>query len=303
MTGDAPRRQTTAGRLVTFALIVLGLFGTAYAIGENLPGHSHSDGSTAEDATGGHTHTHSGGGDAIALTTASDMSNDYMLMEEPVDTSTMKCPTDGCHATSMFHLVAPDGSTVTSYDRVHGALLHAVMVSPDLVRFEHVHPEIQPDGSWMLTAPDDDEWHVVFESTPTGATEPVIVSSHFAAPDPAATSPAADLPPLNSTATVTAADGTQLVVDLRTTDTGLQFTVTTITGSPAEGLEAYLEQPAHLVAFRVDDLAYAHLHPMSEIGDPVITYMGALPAGTTYRLFLQFAYHGEVLTVPYTFAT
>ena len=84
---------------------------------------------------------------------------------------------------------------------------------------------------------------------------------------------------------------------------GLSLSTTTSTGSPAEGLEAYLEQPAHLVAFRVDDLAYVHLHPMSEIGDPVITYMGALPADTTYRLFLQFMYRGEVLTVPYTFAT
>ena len=120
---------------------------------------------------------------------------------------------------------------------------------------------------------------------------------------PSSSVPAADLPALNSTATVTAADGTRLVVDLRTTDTGLQFTITTSTGSPAEGLEAYLEQPAHLVVFRVDDLAYVHLHPTSEIGDPVVTYMGALPADTTYRLFLQFMYRGEVLTVPYTFAT
>ncbi|MFZ9629967.1 MAG: hypothetical protein ACO3C1_11520 [Ilumatobacteraceae bacterium] len=308
-------RQSTAGRLVTFALIVLGLFGTAYAIGERLPGHSHT-GTTSSD---GHTHTHStaggdmasmdgmshdhsGGGDAIALTTSSDTSNGYTLIEEP-GTPIVPCPSAGCHATSTFHLTAPDGSTVTSYDWAHGAYLHVVMVSPDLTRFEHVHPDIRPDGTWVLTAPDDNEWHVVLESTPTGATTPVIVTSHVAAKDAGSTTPAADLPSLNSTATVTAADGTRFVVDLRTTDTGLQFTITTSTGAPAEGLEAYLEQPAHLVAFRVDDLAYAHIHPTSEIGNPVITYTGALPSGTTYRLFLQFMYRGEVLTAPYTFAT
>ena len=314
MAADANREHSTAGRLVTFALVVGGLFASAYAFGERLPGHSHTgsttDGHAHTHTTGGSdttsmdgmTHDHSGGGDTVALTTSSATSDGYMLVEEP-GTPIVPCPSAGCHATSTFHLTAPDGSTVTAFDWVHGAFLHVVLVSPDLTRFEHVHPEVQADGTWVLTAPDDNEWHVVFESTPTGAGDPVIVTSHFAAKDPAATAPDADLPALNSTATVTAADGTRLVVDLRTTDTGLQFTVTTSTGSPAEGLEAYLEQPAHLVAFRVDDLAYAHIHPTSEIGDPVITYMGALPADTTYRLFLQFSYLGEVLTVPYTYVT
>ena len=183
MAADANRQHSTAGRLVTFALVVGGLFGSAYAFGEWLPGHSHAgpttDGHTHTHTTGasdttsmdgmeGMTHDHSGGGAAVALTTSSDMSNGYMLVEQP-GTPILRCPSAGCHATSTFHLTAPDGSTVTAFDWVHGAFLHVVLVSPDLTRFEHVHPEVQPDGMWVLTAPDDHEWHVVFESTPTGA--------------------------------------------------------------------------------------------------------------------------------------
>jgi len=40
-----------ASRLGAFALVLLGTFGTAYAVGQKLPGHSHA---------GGPGHTHSG---------------------------------------------------------------------------------------------------------------------------------------------------------------------------------------------------------------------------------------------------
>lgn len=307
-TGATPGRQSTARRLVTYSLIVVGLGLTAYAVGERLPGHSHTVDSATGDTTdkssddghshdhggdsgdsattdmGGMSHDHGGGGHEVSLYTASSTSEGFELVEESGDGS------------STFRLVDGTGASVTDYEWVHGAYLHVVMVTPDLARFEHVHPEVTADGTWELTAPDDGEWHVVFESTPAGADEPVVVTAHFhgAASDEA-------LPPRNSTARVATSDGTELMVDLRATDTGLQFTVTSATGAPADGLEAYLEQPAHLVTFRVDDLAYVHLHPTSDIGEPVITYDGSLPADTTYRMFLQFAVNGEVVTVPFTY--
>lgn len=296
--GASPQRQSTSRRLVTYALIVVGLGLTAYAVGERLPGHSHT---TAAESADGHehdthsddstdhgdgmSHDHGGGGHAVSLVDAAVTSGGYELVEVSRD-----------GASAEFALRDRRGGEVTDFEWVHGAYLHVVMVTPDLTRFEHVHPEIADDGTWRVTAPDNAEWHVVFESTPAGSASPVIVASHFDG-EPAT----AALPTRSSTARVSTADGTELVVDLRTTDSGMQFTVTTAEGSPAQGLEAYLEQPAHLVAFRVDDLSYVHLHPTSDIGDPVITYDGALPTGTTYRLFLQFAVDGEVLTVPYTF--
>lgn len=295
--GASPQRQSTLRRLTTYALIVVGLGLTAYAVGERLPGHSHSTAAGSDDSHdhgADMTHDHSGGTHEVVLVTSAATSGGYELVEHSRDGGTAR-----------FALAGGDGggsgnndSDVTEFEWVHGAYLHVVMVTPDLSRFEHVHPEIGDDGTWLVTAPDDGEWHVVMESTPGGASSPVIVTSHFDG-----TASATALPPSSSTASVATASGIELVVDLRTTETGLQFAVTTADGSAATGLEAYLEQPAHLVAFRADDLAYVHLHPTSDIGDPVITYDGVLPAGATYRLFLQFAVDGEVLTVPYTVVT
>lgn len=296
--GASPQRQSTSRRLVTYALIVVGLGLTAYAVGEQLPGHSHSTAAESPDdhehdthsgdstdRDDGMSHDHGGGGHEVSLVDAAVTSGGYELVEVSRD-----------GADAEFALRDSGGGEVADYDWVHGAYLHVVMVTPDLTRFEHVHPEIADDGTWRVTAPDDAEWHVVFESTPSGSASAVIVASHFDGE-----SSTASLPTRSSTARISAADGTELVVDLRTTDTGMQFSVATADGSPAQGLEAYLEQPAHLVAFRVDDLSYVHLHPTSDIGDPVITYEGALPTGATYRLFLQFAVDGDVLTVPFTF--
>lgn len=289
--GASPQRQSTPRRLTTYALIVVGLGLTAYAIGERLPGHSHTtDAGSADSHDHGSdmSHDHSGGGHDISLIASATTSGGYELVERSRN-----------GRTAVFALAGGDDGAVTDFEWVHGAYLHVVMVTPDLSRFEHVHPEIADDGTWSISAPDGDgEWHVVVESTPSGASSPVIVTSHFDG-----TASAAVLPARTNTASVTTASGTELVVDLRTGDNGLQFTVTAADGTPPEGLEAYLEQPAHLVVFRVDDLAYVHLHPTSDIGDPVIEYDGVLPAGATYRLFLQFAIDGEVLTVPYTVAT
>jgi hypothetical protein len=63
-------------------------------------------------------------------------------------------------------------------------------------------------------------------------------------------------------------------------------------------LEPYVGQAAHLIAIRQGDLAYAHLHPLDSAPGAYV-FSGDLPTGT-YRLFLQFGYRGDVLTVPFT---
>ena len=91
--GASPQRQSTSRRLVTYALIVVGLGLTAYAVGERLPGHSHS---TAAESADDHEHdTHSGdgtdhddgmshdhgGGHEVSLVDAAATSGGYELVE------------------------------------------------------------------------------------------------------------------------------------------------------------------------------------------------------------------------------
>jgi hypothetical protein len=100
-----------------------------------------------------------------------------------------------------------------------------------------------------------------------------------------------------------AADDDVVVNGLRIIRDGVNFNIVNEDGSPVEGLEPYLGQAAHLVAIRQGDLAYVHLHPtMDMVG---MFMFGAatgsgLPQPGTYRMFLQFGYRGDVMTVPFT---
>jgi len=252
-------------RLAAFLLVLVGTFGTAYAVGERLPGHSH----------GGHTHTHN-----TSLVPPGFSSGNFQLV-----TGKLTIAPDGTR-TIGFRLETLAGKPVTKFDVVHAALLHVAIVRPDLSGFQHIHPTIAKDGSWEVSLKEHGQWHLVFESTPSGNANPVIVSANL---DDEKKVPAVALPAPNDDVTV---DG------LRVLRSGLSFAITQADGSPAQGLEPYLGQPAHLIAIRQGDLAYVHLHPQLMSG--MMMFGTTFPQPGTYRLFLQFGHNGTVLTVPFT---
>lgn len=281
--------RTGRARLATFALILVGLGVTAYAVGNAVGGDSAASHDHSSTDTSG-SHDHSSHEHITSKPVApSDESNGYRI-ESP--------------GASTFRLVDDDGAPVTAYAEAHGALLHVIVVRPDLSDFRHLHPTIAPDGSWVLEAPDDGEWHAVFESVPADSTDAVVVTTRLGAVDDASPRP---LPAPRDRESVATGDGSLLNVtivrSLVGVDTALSFSITRPDGSTPDGLEAYLGQAAHLVAFDVDDLSYLHIHPTSAVGQNLITFSGALPAGGTYRLFLQFGHRGEVVTVPFTLYT
>jgi hypothetical protein len=257
-----------ASRLGAFVLVLAGTFGTAYAVGEKLPGHSHAGGA-------GHTHNHNG-----------------MNMGTPVppgfENGGFQLVTEGVTADSAtFHLDDSSGQPVTDFTEAHGAILHTIIIRPDLSDFHHVHPTIGSDGSWTVDLPGPGPWHIVFDSTPTGASNSIIVAANLDDETPVATVP---LPPPADTVEV---EGVII------TRTGFNFTYSSADGGEVTGLEPYLGQSAHLVAMRDGDLAYTHLHPSSEMSG-MFMFGGGITEPGTYRLFLQFGLNGEVLTVPFT---
>jgi hypothetical protein len=184
-------------------------------------------------------------------------------------------------ATLALHVNGPDGKRITEFAENHGSRLHVVLVRPDLSGFQHVHPDIADDGGFVVPIAEPGKWHVVVDVLPVGAANPVALATNVDDEIPVAE---VQLP---------AADDEVTVDGLTITRQGLSFTLST-----TEGLEPYLGQPAHLIAIRQGDLAYSHLHP-SDGMTGMFMFTGSLTAGT-YRLFLQFGYHGEVLTVPFT---
>ena len=261
-------------RLGAFALILGGTFGTSYALGEKLPGHSH-DGSTS----------HSHWGEMTTPVIPTTESSGYSLVNNSISDDN-----------ATFRLVDPDGILVTSFAVVHGSGIHAFVTPPDLSTLEHTHPSLSADGTWQVPLPGPGRWHVVIEATPTNASRTVTVSTDI---DNGSTPPTTGVATGPAIGFDTDTTTTAQVGDLTVTREGLMFVVTKPDGSIVVDFEPYLGAGAHLVVLRVDDLAYVHLHDTGEM-QGMVMFNGDIPTGSVYRLFLQFATEGQPYKVAFT---
>jgi hypothetical protein len=269
--------MSVGSRLGSYALVLVGLFGTAYAVGERLPGHSHSDGSmVGMDMGDGGRVSSSGQMPAEALGLSQVVAGYRLVVDDHTDTSLT------------FH-IEREGERVTDFTEQHAATLHLLLVRHDLTGYQHLHPDMASDGTWTvdvdLSSPG--VWRMVADSSPADAGGILVLGTDIVVPGEMTSEP---LPPATTMVDV---DGLMVMRD------GLDFTATLPDGSPASGLDRYLGQSAHLVAFRQGDLAYLHLHADNDVvGD--YRFSTPLPGPGTYRLFLQFINDGDVVTVPFT---
>lgn len=214
-----------------------------------------------------HTHT----GQSAVPTPAAFSVDGYTLVTEATQPS----------GSLALHVNGPDSKPVTTFVEAHGSKLHVVLVRPDLSGFQHVHPTIDSAGTFIVPIEQPGKWHVIIDTQPASAAAPVVLATNVD-----------DEVPVDEVALPEPADVVK-VDDLTITRQGVNFTL-----SSMEGLEPFLGQQAHLIAIRQGDLAYTHIHPGLGM-DGMFMFGGTLPTGT-YRLFLQFGYHGEVRTVGFT---
>jgi hypothetical protein len=258
--------RTALVRLAAFALVILGSFGTAYSLGRRLPGSAESK-----------PHTH--GPVKPSPVPPGFKVDGYVLVDESNQPS---------KSAIGLHVNGPDGQRVTDYVEANGSKLHVVLIRFDLSGFEHVQPEINADGSFVVPIDKPGKWHIVIDAQPAGGAAPIVLATNID-----------DEVPIKEVA-VPKPNDKVTVDDLIVTRQGLNFTVTAKDGSVAAGLGPYLGQPAHLIAIRKGDLAYNHLHPVTgAAATAIFAFDGTLPTGT-YRLFLQFGYHSKVVTVAFT---
>ena len=207
----------------------------------------------------------------------------------------------GEDGTLSFRLTGPDGKPVTDYTTAHDKDLHLIVVRSDGSRFRHVHPSIDGAGTWSMPWrwAAAGSYRVFADFVPAATGETLTLTSTLEV--------AGDLQPvpLGEDTTESTVDGLTVTLDgapAAGTSSMLTFTVTR-DGTPVTTLQPYLGAAGHLVALRVGDLAYLHVHPMDEpTGEsgPEVAFMAEAPTAGRYLLYLDFQVDGRVHTATFT---
>ena len=202
-----------------------------------------------------------------------------------------------------FRILGPDGQPVTAYDESHDEDLHLIAVRRDLTGFQHVHPDLAPDGIWSTPLElTPGSWRLFADFDPAGddpaltlGTDVAVAGNH-------------DPQPLPEPSTTAEVDGYTVTLEGQLVpgqESQLTLSVSR-DGQPVTDLQPYLAAYGHLVVLRDGDLAYLHVHPAGEPGDgvtqpgPDVTFYATAPSAGDYRLFLDFQHRDVVRTAEFT---
>lgn len=200
-----------------------------------------------------------------------------------------------------FAIDGPGGTPQLDFTPVHERDLHLIVVNRELTSYAHVHPRLGPGGTWSIDLPalPAGSYRAVADFQPAGGPRLALGTDLAVAGTYAPTS----LGPPARRATVDGYD-----VHLATDSRGGGEVTATLSvarnGRPV-ALQHYLGADGHLVAMRLGDLAYAHVHPMESAGDQrgdgTVRFDAALASAGRYALFFDFKQAGTLHTAAFTF--
>lgn len=206
-------------------------------------------------------------------------------------------------------------AAVRNFAIVHDKPFHLFVVGHDLEYYDHVHPEMRPDGTWTIdvSVPKAGYYKLYSDFLPIGGT-PQVVPRLLAAGRPGdldgsrAHLPADDLAPKTAGSLRVSIslppDG--LVAGL---DEKLVYRIVDAkSGAPVSDLEPYLAAYGHTLVVSEDTMEYVHAHPVELLpdriedaaGGPDLTFKALLPKPGRYRLWTQLKRGGVVSTVRFT---
>lgn len=206
-------------------------------------------------------------------------------------------------------------AAVRNFAIVHDKPFHLFVVSHDLEFYDHLHPEMRPDGTWAIdvTVPKPGYYKLYADFLPIGGT-PQVIPRLLVAGNPRdldeahAHLPAQDLTPKTAgSMTVSISLPTDGLVAGR--DEKLLYRIVdSKTGRPVTDLEAYLAAYGHTLVVSEDTLEYVHAHPVELLpdkieeaaGGPELTFKALLPKPGRYRLWTQLKRGGTVSTISFT---
>jgi hypothetical protein len=305
--------MNTPTRLVAFAaglaVVFVGAVGVGNAVGPvgTAAGDPHGGGhssTTDVEPDAGHGGGHGAGADRPDADTGPPVKG--LSVSTDGYTLQLESPTApvGTAAPFAFTITGPDGQPVTDFMPEHDKELHLIVVRRDTTGFQHVHPTRDPAGRWSvpLTMGSAGAYKVFADFVPDDRTDSLTLAADFAA---AGSDEPQPLPAVSRTATV---DDYTVTLDGDLTAGTLSELTLSVSkgGQPVTDLQPYLAAYGHLVALRVGDLAYLHVHPDGEPGDgrtaagPGITFYADVPTAGDYRLYLDFQHQNVVRTAEFT---
>lgn len=215
------------------------------------------------------------------------------------------------------------GARVRDYVLNHERLFHLFIVSADMDEYQHLHPQLAPDGSFKVetTLPRAGLYKLHSDFFPVGGTLQVLhgelATAGYHPPrmttrkTPARAALVAD----NSfTKTI---DGMKINLDWGGGElvpgafVRLKYALTDArTGEPVRDLEPYLGAWGHTLILNADQSDYLHSHPVESLpegvahatlrGGPEVEFGAMFPEAGLYRIWTQFQRGGRVSTVSFT---
>ena len=173
----------------------------------------------------------------------------------------------GSAATLTLTVKNEQGKVVTDLQIVHEKLMHLLIVSKDLAEFYHIHPAIQPDGSFTVqhVFPNGGEYRLYADITPKDSGQ--IVEQIDVKVAGTERPKEALVPDTKFEKTV---DGLRVVMSPNAeTQAGKELELNfkafdAASGKPATDLQKYLGATAHFVIISEDLKDYLHVHPMEK---------------------------------------
>jgi len=218
-----------------------------------------------------------------------------------------------------FSFYEPDsGKQVSQFSPTHTKLFHLFVISQDMSYFDHIHPLMEPDGSFTIetSLPAAGNYKLYSDVYPTDGTPQVLQTGIVTAgyrTDLFASQP--HLVPDKVLSKV--ADGMKVDVALDPPEIiagrpmTLKFHLTDAgTGAPVRDLKPYLGAWGHTLILSEDQVDYVHSHPSEIVPEtaeqrdlhagPDVTFEAFLPRPSKYRIWTQFQRGDRLITVSFT---
>jgi hypothetical protein len=195
------------------------------------------------------------------------------------------------------------GKPIENFKMNHEKKMHLIVVSKDLSRYQHLHPEYMDKGIFKVQTnfPSGGDYKLIADFIPEDH-QPKTQTHwvHVAGEQPAAE---AIEPETMLTKTV---EGKEVTLTFDKLQAGEEVTMNWFikdanTKEPIMNLEQYLGAVGHVVILSADTDQYLHTHPVEERAKgPDAKFETVFPASGTYKLWGEFKHHGEVFIVPFT---